>query len=142
MTGIGFLGAGVIFKEGVSVQGLTTADQRGFPVDAAADLGAVETQATTVTTGNVTIPYSAGARNVSLTATVSPARGATNPGSFTFNAAGVGSVGTSAASPSASLATLKSLVSACANSGKFGQRLGHTPGRPRMRGQVARVEQV
>jgi putative Mg2+ transporter-C (MgtC) family protein len=25
MTGVGFLGAGVIFKEGVSVQGLTTA---------------------------------------------------------------------------------------------------------------------
>jgi prepilin-type N-terminal cleavage/methylation domain-containing protein/prepilin-type processing-associated H-X9-DG protein len=33
---------------------------------------------------------------------------------------------TSVPAPNASLATLKSLVSACANSGKFGQRLGHT----------------
>ncbi|HEY6890898.1 MAG TPA: Ig-like domain-containing protein, partial [Solirubrobacter sp.] len=85
-----------------TVQGLTTTDQRGFDRDAAADLGAVETQATTVATSDRTLPYSAGARNVALSATISPARDATSPGSVQFNAGALGSVSATISGGSAS----------------------------------------
>ena len=86
-------------------QGLTTTDQRGFNRDAAADLGAVEAQATTVTTTSQTIPFSASARNLPVSATVSPARGATTPGTLAFIAGALGS-GTGVISGGSASATL------------------------------------
>ena len=74
-----------------TAQGLTTTDQRGFTRDSTADIGAVETQATTVATDNKELPFSASARNLALSATVSPARGATSPGTLSFGAGALGS---------------------------------------------------
>ncbi len=61
------------------------------PRDATADLGAVETQATTVTVDNVVTPFSATTRNVAASGSLTPARGATAPGTFTFSAGAAGS---------------------------------------------------
>lgn len=73
-----------------TVQGLTTTDQRGFARDAAADLGAVETQASTISTVDKVVPFSAAAQDVALSATVTPARGASTPGTVDFNLGGLG----------------------------------------------------
>jgi len=43
MTGIGFLGAGVIIKEGLSVRGLTTAARSGSPRRSASSPGSAST---------------------------------------------------------------------------------------------------
>ncbi|MDA0180350.1 Ig-like domain-containing protein [Solirubrobacter phytolaccae] len=75
-----------------TVQSMTATDQRGFPRDAAADLGAVETQATTVSVNNVVTAFSASTRNVGVSGSFSPVRG-DNPGTFTFSAGAAGSVG-------------------------------------------------
>ncbi|WP_157592211.1 Ig-like domain-containing protein [Solirubrobacter soli] len=89
-----------------TAQGLATTDQRGFPRDGAADIGAVETQATSVAVNNATTPFSATARSIPVSATMTPARGDTAPGTFTFSAgaAGSGSVIPTSGSVSASLA--------------------------------------
>ncbi len=77
----------VAFEAATTVDGVVT-DQRGYTRPATPSLGAFDPQATapatTATASNATAPFSAGAQNVTLTATVTSDAGVVNEGTVTF----------------------------------------------------------